>query len=78
MEIIPYFLSVLRIIYCYDLIYSDITKKIFVPYETGSFPYMCKTYIIYYIIETFIIILCTKVVKYMKSFIYHLIAIYYI
>lgn len=49
-------------------------KEIFVPYETGSFPYKNT----YYIIETFIIILCTKVVKYMKSFIDHLIAIYYI
>lgn len=55
-----------------------IKKKKFVPYRLAAFHTIYIYIYIYYIIETFIIILCTKVVKYMKSFIDHLIAIYYI
>jgi len=48
-----------------------VIKKIFVLYGDWKL-YIQNTY---YIIETFIIILCTKVVKYIKSFIDQLIAI---
>jgi len=48
-----------------------VIKKIFVFY--GDWKLSIQN--TYYIIETFIIILCTKVVKYIKSFIEQLIAI---